>query len=113
VTRASAACHLLLVGGLLATGPAWAQEELPVDLELVLAVDVSGSIDAEEARQQRDGYVAAIADEAVVRGFVARISRADALSPTLIRGHAMRTYSGRPSSSMRFRTAAAIATSAA
>ena len=36
--------------------------DLPVDLELVLAVDVSGSIDAEEARQQREGYVAAIAD---------------------------------------------------
>ena len=35
-------------------------QELPVDLELVLAVDVSGSIDAEEARQQREGYVAAI-----------------------------------------------------
>ena len=34
-------------------------QELPVDLELVLAVDVSGSIDAEEARQQREGYVAA------------------------------------------------------
>lgn len=32
----------------------------PVDLELVLAVDVSGSIDAVEARLQRDGYVAAL-----------------------------------------------------
>ena len=39
---------------------------MPVDLELVLAVDVSGSIDAEEARQQREGYVAALADRAVV-----------------------------------------------
>lgn len=42
-------------------------EEMPVDLELVLAVDVSGSVDPWEARQQRDGYVAAIADPAVVR----------------------------------------------
>lgn len=32
----------------------------PVDLELVLAVDVSGSIDPVEARLQRDGYVAAL-----------------------------------------------------
>ena len=40
--------------------------ELPVDLELVLAVDVSGSVDAEEARQQREGYVAALADRAVI-----------------------------------------------
>lgn len=40
--------------------------ELPVDLELVLAVDVSGSIDALEARQQREGYVAAIRDAEVL-----------------------------------------------
>lgn len=31
----------------------------PVDLELALAVDVSSSIDEDEARMQRDGYVAA------------------------------------------------------
>jgi hypothetical protein len=31
-----------------------------VDLELVLAVDVSGSIDAQEKAVQRDGYLAAI-----------------------------------------------------
>src|SRR6185503_570647 len=31
-----------------------------VDLELVLAVDVSGSIDARESALQRDGYLAAI-----------------------------------------------------
>jgi hypothetical protein len=40
--------------------------DLPVDLELVLAIDVSGSVDAFEARQQRDGYLAALADPAVV-----------------------------------------------
>jgi hypothetical protein len=33
--------------------------EIPVDLELVLAVDVSRSMDEEEQRIQRDGYVAA------------------------------------------------------
>lgn len=39
----------------------------PVDLELVLAVDVSGSIDADEARLQRDGYVAALTDPDVIK----------------------------------------------
>ncbi len=37
-----------------------------VDLELVLAVDVSGSIDGQEARLQRDGYIAAITDDRVL-----------------------------------------------
>ena len=44
-----------------------AQGAVPVDLELVLAIDVSGSIDAEEARLQRCGYVDAIADPEVIR----------------------------------------------
>jgi hypothetical protein len=84
VIRASAAARrLLVVGGcLLAAGPALAQgEELPVDLELVLAVDISGSIDAEEARQQRAGYVAAIADEAVVQAIRANFHRRIGLPP--------------------------------
>ena len=38
-----------------------------VDLELVLAVDVSGSIDREEAQLQRAGYVQALTDQQVVR----------------------------------------------
>ena len=38
----------------------------PVDLELVLAVDVSGSIDFEEARLQRQGYMAAFLDPVVL-----------------------------------------------
>ena len=49
----------------LAAGPA-AGAMQPVDLELVLAVDVSESIDADEARVQRDGYVAALRDPRVV-----------------------------------------------
>ena len=48
---------------LLAAGAARADE--PVDLELVLAVDVSGSVDPEEARLQRDGYVGALTDPKV------------------------------------------------
>lgn len=42
---------------------AWAETaaaETPVDLELVLAVDVSGSMDTDEQHVQRAGYVAAI-----------------------------------------------------
>lgn len=42
------------------------EREVPVDLELVIAVDVSGSIDAEEARLQRDGYVGAFVDAEVI-----------------------------------------------
>ncbi|MGE0718325.1 MAG: DUF1194 domain-containing protein, partial [Alphaproteobacteria bacterium] len=37
-----------------------------VDLELVLAVDVSGSIDRDEAKLQREGYVAALVDPEVI-----------------------------------------------
>lgn len=37
-----------------------------VDLELVLAVDISYSVDEGEARKQRDGYVAALQNEEVV-----------------------------------------------
>ena len=37
-----------------------------VDLELVLAVDVSSSIDEGEARRQREGHVAALADPEVI-----------------------------------------------
>ena len=38
----------------------------PVDLQLVLAVDVSRSVDAEEARLQREGYRNAMTDPAVM-----------------------------------------------
>ena len=67
--------RLLLAVAAPAGVPAALAEELPVDLELVLAVDVSGSIDAEEARQQREGYVAAIADPAVVDAIRANFHR--------------------------------------
>lgn len=39
---------------------------IDVDLQLILAVDVSASIDAEEGRLQRDGYVKALVDPLVV-----------------------------------------------
>ncbi len=51
---------------------------VPVDLELVMSVDVSGSIDAEELQMQRDGYVAALTDpevvRAITRGVLGRIA---------------------------------------
>lgn len=40
--------------------------DLPVDLELVLLVDVSGSVDAQEAELQRKGYANALSSPQVV-----------------------------------------------
>ncbi len=39
----------------------------PVDLELVLAIDVSGSVDEEEAALQRQGYLRALVDPQVLQ----------------------------------------------
>lgn len=50
---------------------ALANDPLPVDLELVLAVDASASIDTREAALQRAGYIAALKDARVL----ARISK--------------------------------------
>jgi hypothetical protein len=53
----------------LLASPAAAQpsnEEAMVDLELVLAVDVSYSMDLDEQRLQRNGYVSAIASQPVI-----------------------------------------------
>jgi hypothetical protein len=49
--------------------PVMAQEGggLPVDLELVLAVDISGSIDEIEARLQREGYIRALAHPEIIQ----------------------------------------------
>ncbi len=59
--------------------PASAQApQVPVDLELVLASDVSASIDAEEATLQRAGYLAALTNseviEAIRKGVLGRIA---------------------------------------
>src|SRR5688500_15764501 len=40
--------------------------ELPVDLELVLAVDASASMDIDEQRLQRRGYIAAFRSDELV-----------------------------------------------
>ena len=39
----------------------------PVDLELVLAIDISGSVDPDEAKLQREGYVDAFADPQIIK----------------------------------------------
>ena len=72
------AAVLAVAGGL---GAAMATEEdIEVDLELALAVDVSGSIDDEEAVLQRAGYIAAFRHprvlEAIRRGGLGRIAAA-------------------------------------
>jgi len=56
---------LILSGMFGITAPAAA--DVPVDLELVLAVDVSGSIDQDEAMLQRQGYLAALTSPEVIR----------------------------------------------
>ncbi len=65
-TTHGAALALILAGTIVP--PAAAEV---VDLELVLAVDISGSIDDEEARLQRAGYVQALTDKQVVRAIKA------------------------------------------
>ena len=66
-----------LCGALWALPAARASEPESVDLELVLAIDVSGSIDHDEAALQRRGYVGALQDERVINaiktGFHGRI----------------------------------------
>jgi len=47
---------------LLAPATAWAADPAAVDLALALAIDVSGSIDPDEATMQRQGYVSAFSD---------------------------------------------------
>ncbi len=53
--------------------PAAAQKQQEVDLELILGVDVSGSIDDEEAELQRQGYIAAFRHPAVVKAIASGI----------------------------------------
>jgi hypothetical protein len=48
-----------------------ARAQTPVDLELVIAVDVSLSMDLEEQRLQRDGYVAAFRDAEIHKAIAA------------------------------------------
>lgn len=66
---------MALLGALAAFFPATAQpaRPVPVDLALVLAVDVSGSVDEEEAVLQRRGYVDALSDPQIVKAITSGI----------------------------------------
>ena len=59
-----------LIALLLAIAPGAAQERKEVDLVLALAIDISGSIDPEEARLQRQGYVQAFRDREIVKAIL-------------------------------------------
>ena len=63
------ACLLAFV--LLAALPATAQDRKEIDLALAMAIDISGSIDPEEAHLQRQGYVEAFRDPVIVRAILA------------------------------------------
>lgn len=64
---------LVLVAAAAFPRGAAAAEQMPVDLELILAVDISGSIDPEEARLQREGYAKAISHPDVVKAITGGI----------------------------------------
>ena len=69
-----------LVVALLSLGPTVRSENIPVDLELVLAIDVSDSIDTREAGLQRQGYVAAFARPEVIGAIASGVHRRIALT---------------------------------
>src|SRR5918994_473616 len=68
----------ILVTGLVALSPAWPRAATDVDLALVLAVDVSTSMDPDEQDLQRQGYVEAfrssVVHQAVRKGTLGRIA---------------------------------------
>ncbi|MBM3647692.1 MAG: DUF1194 domain-containing protein [Alphaproteobacteria bacterium] len=55
---------------ILIAAPAAAQERKEVDLALALAIDISGSIDPDEAKLQREGYVQAFRDPTIVKAIL-------------------------------------------
>jgi Protein of unknown function (DUF1194) len=69
---------LLLVMGMVVSGAWDARGETEVDLALVLAVDISGSMDPEEQKLQREGFIEAfrspLVHDAVANGMLGRIA---------------------------------------
>src|SRR5690242_12603057 len=57
---------LFVLAAALAAAGGRAAAAAPVDLELILAIDISRSVDDEEARLQREGYIAAFRDRRVI-----------------------------------------------
>src|SRR3954471_18015631 len=69
---------LVLVNGLVISIPAWSPAPIETDLALVLAVDVSTSMDPDEQDLQRQGYVEAfrsgMVHQAIRSGMLGRIA---------------------------------------
>jgi len=61
---------LILVFGATATVSAAGGQELVVDLQLVLAADVSSSMDDDEVQLQRDGFAAAFRDPDIIQAII-------------------------------------------
>jgi hypothetical protein len=59
-----------LIALVLAAPLAWAQDKKEVDLSLALGIDISGSIDPDEAKLQREGYVQAFRDPVIVKAIL-------------------------------------------
>jgi hypothetical protein len=55
---------------LLLAAPAKAQDRKDVDLALAMAIDISGSIDPDEAKLQREGYVQAFRDPVIIKAIL-------------------------------------------
>jgi hypothetical protein len=69
--RPLACLFALLLPPLLLCGlPAQAQDRKEIDLALALAIDISGSIDPDEAHLQRKGYVEAFRDPVIVKSIL-------------------------------------------
>ena len=65
ISSRAIAALLIMLG--VTSGNATIAQDTGVDLHLVLAVDVSWSMDSEEQRLQRDGYVEAFRDNQVIK----------------------------------------------
>lgn len=72
------AAALLLFLGL--AGPSVAADPAPVDLELAFVVDASGSIDEDETKLQRQGYLDALRNERVLEAITGGLHNAIAVA---------------------------------
>ncbi|MBM3644239.1 MAG: DUF1194 domain-containing protein [Alphaproteobacteria bacterium] len=59
-----------LIAALFLAFPAGAQDRLEIDVALALGIDISGSIDRDEAQMQRSGYVEAFRDPEIRRAIL-------------------------------------------
>ena len=82
-----------LVGSLAAMAATAARADTPVDLQLVLAVDVSRSIDEVEAELQRRGYIEALTSDRVIDAILSGEHRRIAICYTEWAGTHFRPWS--------------------